>query len=265
MTAVRRLIHALKRTGRAIPAPVRRLAFRGRRRLCPLCGSHLRRFLAFGLEPRPEALCPVCESLERHRLLWLYFRERTDLFDGRPRRFLHFAPAPALARHLERVDGLDYLTADLNAPRVMTKMDVTAIAAPDDTFDVVCCNHVLEHVPDDRRAMSEILRVLRPGGWAILQVPIRGETTQEDLSITDPRERERRYGQYDHVRQYGRDYAARLREAGFDVSVDAFVRTLDPDRVRYHGLPAEEDIYVCRKPERQAVTHENRAERDDAG
>jgi SAM-dependent methyltransferase len=145
------------------------------------------------------------------------------------------------------VASIEYLTADLHAPRVMVRMDVTAIDAAEGTFDVILCNHVLEHVTEDRRAMSELHRVLKPGGWAILQVPIRGDVTQEDRSVTDPRERERLYGQYDHVRQYGRDYADRLRDAGFRVTVDGFSRELDAARRTRHGLPGDEDVYVCRK------------------
>ncbi len=247
MSATRRFAHRIRRAGRVVPAPLRRLVFAGRARQCPVCGSRLRRFLAFGAIPRAEALCPVCEALERHRLLWLYLEERTDLFDGRPKKMLHFAPAPSLASRLARVASIEYLTADLHSPRVMVRMDVTAIDAPDGTFDVILCNHVLEHVTEDRRAMSELHRVLKPGGWAILQVPIRGDVTQEDRSVTDPRERERLYGQYDHVRQYGRDYADRLRAAGFRVTVDPFARELDAARRTRHGLRGDEDVCVCRK------------------
>jgi SAM-dependent methyltransferase len=185
--------------------------------------------------------------MERHRLLWLFLRERTDLLDG-PHRLLHLAPEPVFHRRLSVLPGLDYVTADLDSPLARDRVDVTALPYADDSFDAILCNHVLEHVPDDRRAMRELHRVLRPGGWAILQVPIRSgrATTYEDPTVTGPAERRRAFGQEDHVRIYGRDYEERLAEAGFRVRRDRFVRELPDAQVTRMGLKRE-DVFFCEK------------------
>jgi SAM-dependent methyltransferase len=233
-------------------APVGRWARRvmglGFARHCPVCRSHLRRFLPAGTPPRADALCPICHALERHRLVWLYFRRRTDLFDGRPKRMLHVAPERPLAERLAKLAFLDYRSGDLDSPAARERIDVTAIPYPDDSFDVIYCSHVLEHVPEDRKAMAELCRVLRPGGWAVLQVPINGATTFEDWSVQTAAERERVFGQWDHVRIYGADYKDRLAAAGFVVRVDPFVRQLDARVIAYLGLDRDEDIYFCEKP-----------------
>jgi SAM-dependent methyltransferase len=145
---------------------------------------------------------------------------------------------------------LDYITADLSSSQVNTKADITNIPCKDNSFDVVLCNHVLEHVPDDQRAMRELLRTLAPGGWAILQSPIDSgrDVTFEDSSITSPRDRERAFGQHNHVRIYGRDYRRRLERAGFQVNVDSYAKDLEPLVVSKYGLQ-EEQIYFCTKPQ----------------
>ena len=132
----------------------------------------------------------------------------------------------------------------------MVHMDITDIRFPDESFDVIYASHVLEHVDDDRRAIRELHRVLRTGGWAVLPVPIHGKETREDPSVTDPEERQRLFGQSDHVRKYGRDgeYERRLRGSGFDVTVEGFVRELGPESVRRYRLDPADDIYVCTKP-----------------
>lgn len=226
---------------------VKRLRHRGSLRYCPCCDSNLSRFRPFGLIPRPEALCPVCGSLERHRLMYLYLQAKTDLFDGRHKRMLHVAPEPQLSRLFSRRPAIEYLSADLQNPAAMVKMDVTDIQYPDESFDVIYCSHVLEHVLDDVTAMAEFYRVLKPGGWAVLQVPITAERTLEDPAVTSPEERERMFGQWDHVRRYGPDYKERLVAAGFLVEVDDFVRELGDTKILHYGLMANEDVYICRK------------------
>jgi len=161
----------------------------GLARFCPCCNARLRRFTPFGLVKRQEALCPVCWSLERHRLMWLYMTQKTNLFDGNQKRMLHVAPEPELSPLIQKADYINYLSADLFAPNAMVKMDITDIQYPDNTFDVIYCSHVLEHVQDDRKAMSEFYRVLKPGCWAILQVPITADTTFEDPTVISPKER----------------------------------------------------------------------------
>lgn len=162
---------------------------------------------------------------------------------------LHVAPERTFARKLGSVAGLDYLTADLVDPDAMVRLDVTDIPYPADSFDVICCSHVLEHVPDDRRAMREFFRVLAPGGWAVLNVPISADRTVEDPSVVDPAERERRFGQRDHVRRYGPDYRQRLQEAGFTTRVITAPELVGPDEARRLGIatPAAGEIFFCTK------------------
>ncbi len=160
---------------------------------------------------------------------------------------LHIAPELQLSRLFRAQPSLDYLSADLKSPRAMVKMDITDIPYPDHTFDVIYCSHVLEHVPDDRKAMRELHRVLKPGGWAILQVPITAKATVEDPAVTDPQERLRLYGQIDHVRRYGPDYKDRLVEAGFGVILEQFVQELNERQVRRFGLNKCSPIHLCTK------------------
>lgn len=215
---------------------------------CPCCNGRFPRFIHGGVVLRPGALCPACHSLERHRLQWLYFRERTNIFRDRLK-VLHFAPEARLQEVLKVAPNLDYTSADLHSTLAMEKVDITEIPYEDGTFDVILCSHVLEHIPDDRKAMAELYRVMKPGGWAILQVPLdlSLEHTREDPSVTDPAERTRLFGQHDHVRMYGRDYIDRLRAAGFEVDVDSYVRQQGEDAIRRFGLVASEDVYYCTK------------------
>jgi SAM-dependent methyltransferase len=203
--------------------------------------------MPFGVITRPQALCPVCGALDRHRLTYLYFIQETNLFNGDKKTLLHVAPESQLSRLFQEADYINYLSADLSSPSAMVKMDITDIHYPDCSFDVIYCSHVLEHVSDDRRAMRELHRVLKADGWAILQVPISGDTTFEDPTITNPDIREQLFRQNDHLRQYGRDFADRLGAAGFHVSVDGCVRELGEREIIRFGLPRNEDIYFCTK------------------
>jgi SAM-dependent methyltransferase len=214
---------------------------------CPICRSELRRLRPFGVIPRPNAQCPACGSLERHRLVWMFFKHKTNLFDGSPKRMLHVAPEPMLEKQLRCLPGLTYLTTDLRNTGVTVRMDITSIAHEDDTFDVIYCSHVFEHVSDDRQAMRELYRVLRPTGWAVLQVPITAAKTFEDPSVQTPEERERVFGQCDHVRRYGPDYQDRLKEARFEVAcftAEAIVGSQQIDRM---GIREDEPIFLCIK------------------
>lgn len=214
---------------------------------CPLCHHRSHGFLPYGSPPRAQARCPSCGALERHRLAWLYLRRKTDLWDAKPKRLLHIAPEPALRRLIEQIPGLEYHCGDKHARLAAQRMDITAIALPDNQFDVIYCSHVLEHIEDDRRAMAELYRVLKPGGWAILQVPVLREETYEDASIKTSEERRRVFGQWDHVRIYGKDFKERLERAGFDVTVTALARELGERKRRFYGLQMDEDIHCCRK------------------
>lgn len=221
--------------------------------VCPMCGTTAPEFLSYGVKaPRPDCRCPGCGSLERHRLVWLFLGLRTDLLrpasDGATRSLLHIAPEPQMEDRFVQLPHLAYLSADLEPGKAMTVMDVTAIDQPDHSFDVVYASHVLEHVPDDVGAMSELRRILKTDGWAVLEVPMHGATTREDPSITDPRERERLFGQADHVRMYGHDgvYERRLAEAGFDVTVVRVVDELGPAVARRFRLRPDEHVHLCR-------------------
>lgn len=222
---------------------------RGDRVECPCCGGRFRAFLPFGVIRRANALCPGCGALERHRLLWLYLERSTGVLTE-PLRLLHLAPEPWLSSQLRRLPGLDYTSIDLESRQVMASMDATRLAFRDRCFDVVLCLHVLEHIPDDLAAMRELLRVLKPGGWGILQSPFDAERpeTFEDWTVTSPRDRERIFGQRDHVRIYGRDYVARLRSAGFEVEESTFARELPAQDAERYGVLRDETLTICRRP-----------------
>ena len=231
--------------------PLVGLFYAGSRVQCPVCGNRYRKFMPYGyVQSRPNALCPKCLSLERHRLLWLYLTRETDLLTAFPRT-LHIAPEVCIMRHLKphfRPHPGQYVTADLESPLADIHFDVQQIPLADDSVDVVICNHILEHVADDRKALRELHRILKPGGWGIVLSPVDRdyERTYEDDSITDPDERTRIFGQYDHQRIYGADYADRLREAGFEAADIDYAATFTDEERRLYALPADH-IYVVYK------------------
>lgn len=215
---------------------------------CPICQHHYRVFLPYGrINPRPNALCPSCLSLERHRLIWLYLKEKTTFFRQKLN-VLHIAPEHCFMKPFEKQHGDGYITADIESPLAKVKMDIHQMPFEDQKFDAVLCNHVLEHVADDIKAMSEIRRVLKPGGWAILQIPFFSpvpDVTFEDPSITDKREREKIFGQDDHVRKYGRDYTKRIERAGLIAKEDRFANELGKETAFKYGLSSNEIIYLA--------------------
>lgn len=226
--------------------------YRGNKVECPVCTSRFRKFLPYGRKSRENALCPNCLALERHRLIWLYLQRRTEFFSQKAK-MLHIAPELCFIDRFEQMENLEYITGDLESPLAKVKMDIHKIPFEEDTFDVIFCNHVLEHVEDDILAMKEMLRVLKPGGWAILQVPFfypLREQTYEDKSITDPAARDKTFGQDDHVRMYGKDYGQRLQSAGFKVTEERMVMEMTPEEVQKFALPKQEIIYKVEKPDR---------------
>jgi SAM-dependent methyltransferase len=239
---------------------------------CPFCNGRFRRFLPTGVLERSfwqseagrlllgldyvtvcNQLCPRCGSSERHRLAYFYLKKRLKFESLSETKILDVGPDEFVTRALFDRPDIDYTSIDLSRTNATRKMDLTDLDFEDETFDCVICYHVLEHVKDDMKAMSELYRVLKVGGWGILQVPIWSDRTFEDESV--PREQFLEYyGHNDHVRRYGLDYVQRLESAGFKVTVDPYVRTLPEEIVRRYGLLKTEDIYFCEKPAAQRTT-----------
>jgi SAM-dependent methyltransferase len=206
-------------------------------RHCPICGSYLWRFIAHG-PGRPECECPVCGSLQRERLTWLYLRERTDLLDSSPKRMRHMAPECQLGDILRRTPRLSYASVDIADPHCPRAHGPQALAFPDRAFDVVYCGHVLEHVPDDRRAMAELYRVVKPG---VPGADRRADPPSRYVRRSDgenPLGASARVRHSDHVRIYGRDFKERLESVGFSERAEAFGQALGERRKPGGASPA---------------------------
>ena len=215
----------------------------------PIDGKSFKTFLPYGYgKQRDNVLSPSTLSLERHRLLWLYLKNETDFFTSK-KKVLHFAPEQAFYKRFRNMVNLDYVTTDLNSPLADVKADICDLPFKDNAFDVILCNHVLEHIPDDTKAMQELHRVLKPGGIGIFQIPqdLNRAITFEDDSITDKKERAKIFGQYDHVRVYGRDYFDKLRHIGFKVDEVDYTATLSKDDITKYCLAEGEIIPVVTK------------------
>ena len=229
--------------------PLIAFSLKGKTYTDPIDGKSFRKFLPYGYEnPRENVLSPSTLSLERHRLLWLYLKNETDFFN-KPIKLLHFAPEQAFYQRFKKLDHITYTTTDLNSPLADVKADICHLPFDEDTFDVILCNHVLEHIPDDTKAMQELYRVMKPGGWGIFQIPqdLKREQTFEDNTITDRKERARIFGQYDHVRIYGRDYFDKLRSVGFKVEEVDYTNTLPKEDVEKYRLAKGEIIPLVKK------------------
>lgn len=229
--------------------PILALWMRGNKYVDPIDGKKFKSFLPYGYEnPRENVLGPSTLSLERHRLLWLYLKNKTEFFNGN-HKVLHFAPEQAFYKRLRKLKNLDYTTTDLNSPLADVQADICNLPFNDNSYDIIFCNHVLEHIPDDTKAMRELFRVLKPGGWGIFQIPqdLKRATTFEDDSITDKKERAKIFGQYDHVRIYGRDYFDKLRSVGFEVEEVDYTALLSPEKVEKYRLAKGEIIPFVRK------------------
>lgn len=215
----------------------------------PIDGKSFRKFLPYGYETqRKNVLSPSTLSLERHRLLWLFLQQETDFFSAE-KKVLHMAPEQCFLSLFRKQKNLDYITADLHSPIADVKADICNLPFEDNSFDVVFCNHVLEHISDDTKAMQELYRVLKPGGMGIFQIPqdLNREITFEDDTITDRKERAQLFGQYDHVRVYGRDYFDKLRTIGFRVDEVDYTQTMSSDVVTKYCLSKGEILPVCYK------------------
>jgi len=230
--------------------PVLAVLLRGNKYIDPIDGKSFSKFLPYGyVNQRENVLSPSTLSLERHRLLWLYLQNKTSFFTAN-KTVLHFAPEQAFYKKFRQLSNLNYTTTDLNSPLADVKADICDLPFKDEEFDFILCNHVLEHIPDDTKAMKELYRILKPNGMAILQIPqdLNREKTFEDNSITDPKKRAKIFGQYDHVRIYGRDYFEKLRTIGFKVEEENYAQNLTSEEIEKYRINKDEIIPVCIKP-----------------
>lgn len=229
--------------------PILKFVLKGNRYVDPIDGKGFKNFLPYGYETqRPNVLSPSTLSLERHRLLWLYLENETTFFT-QPQKVLHFAPEQAFYKRFRSMKHLDYTTTDLNSPLADVKADICDLPFEDNAFDFILCNHVLEHIPDDQKAMQELFRILKPGGTGIFQIPqdLSRAVTFEDDSITNRKERAKIFGQYDHVRIYGRDYFDKLRSVGFTVNEVDYTASLSEETIDKFRLAKGEIIPVVIK------------------
>lgn len=215
---------------------------------CPCCGGSYNQFLPYGITLREDALCPSCNSLERHRLLCDFINNNKEIFRGKVN-MLHVAPEEFLQKKFQSLPSVNYISVDLNSQLAMLKADITDICFRDNYFSIIICNHVLEHIMDDRKAMSELYRVLAADGLACIMVPInkKFKSTYEDLNIESYEERAKSYGQGDHVRIYGMDFIERLRAVGFAVSIYSVKEHYSAKLVKKFGLIEDDEIFLCRK------------------
>lgn len=229
--------------------PLLAFLLKGNRYTDPINGKSYRKFLPYGYEiVRKNVLSPGTLSLERHRLFWLYLKNETGFFNENLK-VLHFAPEQAFYKKFKKMENLEYTTTDLNSPIADVQADICDLPFSNNEFDFIICNHVLEHIPNDTKAMEEIYRVLAPGGTAIMQVPYKSvlDFTYEDDTITDPKERALVFGQYDHVRIYGMDYFTKLENVGFEVEAVDYTKNFSAELIDKYRLPKGELLPVCKK------------------
>ena len=252
--------------------PILAFLLKGNRFTDPIDGKSFKMFLPYGYgNQRNNVLSPSTLSLERHRLLWIYLQNETDFFQSdfdsnssnkqsksiklrdtetsSALKVLHFAPEQEFYKRFKKQTNIDYTTTDLLSPLADVKADICNLPFEDNQYDIILCNHVLEHIPDDTKAMQELYRVLKPGGMGIFQIPqdLSRATTFSDDSIVDQKERAKIFGQYDHVRVYGRDYFDKLRSIGFRVVEEDYTSKLSPELVEKYCLAKGEIIPVCFK------------------
>ena len=250
--------------------PIIEWSLKGDRFTDPIDGKSFRKFLPYGYgKQRENALSPSTLSLERHRLLWLFLQQETDFFQpkfdssskillrdyskdketGSVLKVLHIAPEQCFLDIFRKQQNLAYITSDLESPIADVKADICNLPFKNNSFDVVFCNHVLEHIPNDTKAMQELYRILKPNGMGIFQIPqdLSREKTFEDNSIIDKKERAKIFGQYDHVRIYGRDYFDKLRSIGFTVDEIEYTQKITSEQLDRFCLTKGEILPVCYK------------------
>ncbi len=217
----------------------------------PISNKTYRKFLPYGYSgkaKRKNVLCPGSLSLERHRLLWLYLQNKTNFFTKK-RNMLHIAPEQCFYKLFKKISNLNYITGDYNSPIADVHFDLHHAPFEDNKFDVIFCNHVLEHVADANQCMKELYRIMAPNGFGIFQIPqdTNRQNTLEDPSIKTEAQRELHYWQKDHLRLFGLDFKEKLEAAGFKVTIENYTKELTPKLVDYYRLPKDELLYVCRK------------------
>ncbi|MBS9774141.1 MAG: class I SAM-dependent methyltransferase [Tenacibaculum sp.] len=231
--------------------PIISLWLKGNKFTDPIDGKSFRKFLPYGYSiQRKNALSPSTLSLERHRLMWLFLKDETNFFTSKEKlKVLHIAPEQCFLKRFRNQKNIDYTTSDLESPIADVKADICDLPFKDNSFDVVFCNHVLEHIPNDIKAMQELYRVMKKGGFGIFQVPqdINRKETFEDNTITNPKERTEIFGQYDHVRIYGLDYFNKLRSIGFKVDEIDYTKKIKPELIKKYALMEGEILPVCYK------------------
>ena len=217
----------------------------------PIDGKSFRKFLPYGYgKQRENALSPSTLSLERHRLMWLFLKDNTNFFTATKKfKVLHIAPEQCFLDIFRKQQNLNYITSDLESPIADVKADICDLPFKENEFDVVFCNHVLEHISNDTKAIQELYRVLKPGGFGIFQIPqdLSKAITFEDSTITDRKERAKLFGQYDHLRVYGRDYFNKLRSIGFKVDEVDYTKKITLDKIEKYCLMKNEILPVCYK------------------
>jgi SAM-dependent methyltransferase len=227
------------------------IIYKGNNVSCPVCEKSFRKFLSYGSDVahRENVLCPYDLTLERHRLMWLYLKNETNFFSTEKLNVLHIAPEQCFHARFKKQKNLEYLTGDLVSPIADIHFDLHSIPLEDNEFDVVFCNHVLEHVEDAKKCMSELYRVMKPGGWGIFQVPqdLTREETYEDPSIVTPEEREKHFWQKDHVRLFGLDYPKWLESVGFTIEEYRPTEKFSETQIDSFRLMKKEILYIARK------------------
>lgn len=228
-----------------------RLKYAGNTVVCACCKSSFREFAPFGDNRRKNAWCPKCESLERHRLLWMYFENKTNLYKA-PLKVLHIAPETVFFRLFKKQKNIDYHPGDIYpnlCPKGTAYFDLLNHNLPDNSFDVIICNHVFQYIEDDKKAMEQVYKLMKKGGWGVMQVPIdtSRKVTYEDYTITDPKERVKAFGLKEHVRYYSYDYADRLITAGFSVLVDDYTAAFTDEEIHKYGFWKGDAVYYCTK------------------
>lgn len=227
------------------------LVYKGNKVDCPVCEKSFKKFLSYGsnVAHRDNVLCPYDLTLERHRLMWVYLKDRSNFFTDDKLKVMHIAPEQCFYSKFKKQKNLEYTTGDLLSPLADIHFDLHKIPLEDNQYDVIFCNHVLEHVEGDHKCMTELHRIMKTGGWGIFQVPIdtSRKETYEDASITSPEEREKHFWQYDHVRLYGLDYPGKLEAAGFEVEVYDYHKDMPKEQYEKYRFHADELLYIVKK------------------